>query len=106
MNPRERILRTFQRLGTDKVPKGELGEVNAVLAARLLEMKGLRCDDPFEARKAVHRMLHFDLVDAGLGAPPRDRIGEDDNGNPILSDIRGTKVVVPKDSGAFGGRAG
>jgi len=51
-------------------------------------------------------MLHFDLVDAGLGAPPRDRIGEDDNGNPIFSDIRGTKVVVPKDSGAFGGRAG
>ena len=99
MNPRERIHRTFQRLRTDKVPKGELGEVDAFLAARLLEMKGLRCEDPFEARKAVHRILHFDLVDVGLGAPPRERIGEDDNGNPIFSDVWGTKVVVPKDSG-------
>jgi len=99
MKPRERVLRTFARQQTDNVPKGELGDVDEVLTEKLLASKGIECSDAFAAKNSVCEILHFDLVDVGLGSPPRERIGEDGRGNPVFLDVWGRKIVIPKDSG-------
>ena len=99
MTPRERVLCTFARKPTDKVPKGELDEVDEVLRDELFALKHVELTDAFTARKRVREILHFDLVDVGLGAPPREEAGEDDHGNPVYKDVWGRRVVVPRDSG-------
>ena len=99
MTSRERVLRTFAREPTDKVPRGELDDVDDVLTAQLLSLRGVQCCDAFTARKRIRDILHFDLVDVGLGSPPREEAGEDDHGNPVFRDVWGRRIVVPKDSG-------
>lgn len=99
MTSRERVASTFAREPTDKLPKGEHGDVDDVLTALLLESKGLEPVDAFTDKQNICKILHFDLVDVGLGSPARERIGEDDHSNPVFRDAWGRKIVVPRDSG-------
>ena len=99
MKPRQRVQNTFNRLKTDKLPKGELGDIDDILMEQLLALKGIEYSTDFEKRKSTYEILGFDLVDVGLGSPQKDRIGEDKNGNPIFTDVWNRKIIVPKDSG-------